>query len=92
MLQTISLNPDLGASWSPTCGPSPPRDAAGVVRLKEVGGPGNADGSNGRVFLQTRVLEGKRLQLHQSDVVLVGAGVVPAGRHRSVKACLYVRV
>lgn len=63
-----------------TCGSPPPRDAAGVVGPKELGGPGNTDGADGRVVLQTFVLVGKLLQLHQSDVVLIVAGVVPAGR------------
>lgn len=63
-----------------TCGSSPSRDAAGVVGSKELGGPGNTDGSDGRVVLQTLVTEGKLLQLHQSDVVLITAGVVPAAQ------------
>lgn len=62
-----------------TCGSSPSRDAAGMVRLKELGGPGNTDGTYGRVFLHTFLLKGKLLQLHQSNVVLIVAGVVPAG-------------
>ena len=63
-----------------TCGYSPSRDAAGVVGSKELGGPGNTDGSDGRVVLQTLVTEGKLLQLHQSDVILITAGVVPAAQ------------
>lgn len=64
-----------------TCGPSPPRDAAGVVGLKELGGPGDTHGADGRVVQQTFVRERKLLQLHQSDVVLISAGVVPSGQN-----------
>lgn len=67
-----------------TCGPSPSGDAAGVVGLKQLGGPGNADGAHRRIVLETFLLEGKLLHLHQSDVVLVAAGVVPAGEFRNV--------
>ena len=56
----------------------PPRDAAGVVGLKQLGGPGDADGPHRRVFLDAFLFEGKLLQLHQSDVVLIAGGVVPA--------------
>lgn len=68
------------AAGGRTCSSPPARDAAGVVGLKELGGPGNTDGADGRVFLQTYLLVGKLLQLHQSYVVLIVAGVVPTGR------------
>lgn len=68
-----------------TCGPTPPGDAAGVVGLEELRGPGDADGADGRVVLQAFLLEGKLLQLQQSDVVLV-VGTVPAVVQRMISA------
>lgn len=62
-----------------TCGAPPPRDAAGVVGLEELGGPGNADGADGRIVLKAFLFERKLLQLQQGNVVLVGAGVVTGG-------------
>lgn len=61
---------------------SPPGDAAGVSRLEQVCGPGDADGADGRVVLQTLFLERKLLQFHQRDVVDVGGGDVAAGCSR----------
>ena len=51
-----------------------------MVGLEQLAGPGNTGGADGRVILKTLFLKRKLLQLHQSDVVLIGAGVVSAGR------------
>lgn len=61
-----------------TCGSSPSGDAAGVIGLEQFRGPGETDGSDGRVLLQTFFLKGKLLQFYQSDVILVAAGIVSA--------------
>lgn len=49
-----------------------------MVGLEQLGGPGDTDGAHGRILLQTRLLKGEGLQLHQSDVVFITAGVKPA--------------
>ncbi len=62
---------------------SPSRDAAGMIGLEEVRSPRHTDCSHSRIVLKTFFLRGKLLQLHQSDVVLIAAGIVPAGHPKS---------
>lgn len=61
-----------------TCRAAPARDAAGVVGLEQVSGPGNAHSSDGRVVVEAFLGEGKLLELYERDVVLVGGGDVAA--------------
>lgn len=58
-----------------------------MVGLEELRGPRHTDGSDGRVLLHAEVFVGILLQFDQSDVVLVGGGVVAAQKHFSYK-CL----
>lgn len=60
-----------------TCALSPSRDGTAVVGMEEPGGPGNTDRADRRVAHQTLLGHRKFLQLHQSDVVLTGDGVIP---------------
>lgn len=64
--------------WGQTCGSSPSGDAAGVIGLEQLRGPGDTDGADGRILLHTYFLKGKLLQFYQSDVILVAGGVVSA--------------
>lgn len=71
-----------------TCGPPPPGDAAGVVGREQLGGPGDADGPDGRVVLQAFLRERELLQLQQRDVVLVRRRHVAAGREGVLASCV----
>lgn len=74
----------VGYMVGPTFGPPPARDAAGVIGLEQLLGPGYADGPDSWVVLQTLVRERQLLQFDQSDVVLIGGGDIAEGRRRTL--------
>lgn len=49
-----------------------------MVVLEQLGGPGDTDGRHSWILLKADVGVGQLLHLHQSDVVLISAGVEPA--------------
>lgn len=61
-----------------TCSSTPTRDAASVVGLEQVSGPGDAHGTDGWVLIHTSFFKWKRLQLYQRNVILIGSGIVAA--------------
>lgn len=61
-----------------TCSSTPTRDAASVVGLEQVRGPGDTDSTDGWVLIHTSFFKGKRLQLYQRNVILVGSGIIAA--------------